>query len=146
MDTRDMFARLIKCEAGGEGDAGMRAMATVVMNRVHVAYGEYQRVCQGNLRCVMEQLCQFDCLKSVLGGDQNPQNIWAATPEPIHYEIADWAINGGVFNGVGSNCLWYMNPFVPQCPNFFPYNGSGYWFTRVHQHCFYNPTDAYAGT
>lgn len=141
-----MFARLLKCEAGGEGDAGMRAVATVLMNRVHVAYGEYQRVCQGNLRCVMEQTCQFDCLKSAIGGQANPQNIWVATPEPIHYEIADWVINGGVYSGVGSDALWYMNPFNPACPNFFPYNGTGYWYTRIHQHCFFNPTDAYADT
>lgn len=141
-----MLARLIKCEAGGEGDAGMRAVATVMMNRVRVAYGEYQRVCQGNLRCVMEQECQFDCLKSTIGGADNPQNIWVATPEPIHYEIADWVINGGIFTGVGSDALWYMNPFNPVCPNFFPYNGSGYWYTRIHQHCFFNPTNAYAQT
>ena len=50
MDTREMFARLIKCEAGGEGEAGMKAVATVVMNRVRVNYGEYHRVCQGDLR------------------------------------------------------------------------------------------------
>lgn len=146
MGTREMLARLLKCEAGGEGEAGMRAVATVLMNRVHVAYGEYQRVCQGDLRCVIEQQCQFDCVKSVLGGMDNPQNIWVATPEDIHYEIADWVINGGVYSGVGSDALWYMNPFNPVCPNFFPYNGNGYWYTRIHQHCFFNPTNAYAQT
>lgn len=33
MDTRELFARLIQCEAGGEGENGMKAIATVVMNR-----------------------------------------------------------------------------------------------------------------
>lgn len=146
MDTRELFARLIKCEAGGEGAEGMRAVATVVMNRVNVPYGEYQRVCRGNLRDVIIQACQFSCYKTVIGGESNPQNVWAATPEDIHYQIADWAMNGGIYTGVGSNCLWYMNPFVPECPNFFPYNKTGYWFTRVNQHCFYNPTAAYAQT
>ena len=34
--TRELFARLIQCEAGGEGDDGMRAVATVVMNRANI--------------------------------------------------------------------------------------------------------------
>jgi len=141
-----MFARLIKCEAGGEGEAGMKAVATVVMNRVRVAYGEYHRVCQGDLRRVIEQMCQFSCLKTVIGGVENTQNIWVATPEEIHYQVADWAMGGGIHTGAGSASLWYMNPFNPQCPNFFPYNKTGYWFTRIHQHCFYNPMPAYSDT
>ncbi|MHC1694914.1 MAG: cell wall hydrolase [Eubacteriales bacterium] len=146
MDTREMFARMIKCEAEGEGEAGMKAVATVCMNRVHVAYGEYLRTGQGDLRRVLQQQCQFSCYKTVIGGVQNPQNIWAATPEQVHYEIADWALGGGTHPGAGSSSLWYMNPFRPQCPNFFPYNGNGYWLTRINQHCFYNPTNSYADT
>lgn len=146
MDARELFARLIRCEAEGEGLDGMRAVATVVMNRVHVAYGEYQRVCQGDLRRVIEQYCQFTCYKTMVYGEPNHQNVWAMTPEPIHYEVADWAIQGGVFTGVGSEALWYMNPFSPVCPDPFPYNGTGYWFTRINQHCFYNPTALYADT
>ena len=146
MDTRELFARLIKCEAGGEGLAGMRAVATVVMNRVRVPNGEYQRVNQGDLRRVILQTCQFSCCKTVIGGVTNTQNVWTATPEDIHFQVADWAMNGGIYSGVTSDPLWYMNPFVPQCPNFFPYNQTGYWFTRVNQHCFFNPTAAYALT
>lgn len=146
MDDRELFARLIKCEAGGEGIDGMKAVATVVMNRVRVPYGEYQRVCQGNIRRVIEQFCQFSCCKSTISGTRNPQNVWTQTPENIHYEIADWALGGGILSGVGSECLWFMNPFSPQCPQQFPYNGSGYWFTRVNQHCFFNPTELYART
>jgi N-acetylmuramoyl-L-alanine amidase len=146
LDTRELFARLIRCEAEGEGDAGMRAVATVVMNRVNVAYGEYLRTGQGSLRRVIEQACQFSCLKTIIGGESNTQNVWSMTPEPIHYEIADWAIQGGIFSGVGRDSLWYMNPFNPVCPDPFPYNGTGYWYTRIRLHCFYNPTDAYAQT
>jgi len=146
MDTRDMFARLIKCEAGGEGEAGMKAVATSVMNRVRVAYGEYQRIAQGSLRIVIEQACQFSCYKTTIGGVKNTQNIWTATPEAVHYRIADWAINGGVHIGTGSDALWYMNPFNPNCPKFFPYNRNGYWFTRINEHCFYNPTNSYSQT
>lgn len=146
MTTRELFARLIRCEAEGEGQSGMEAVATAVMNRVHVAYGEYLRFCQGDLRRVISQPCQFTCYKTVVNGVPNPQNIWSMTPRPIDYEIADWAINGGVHTGVGREALWYMNPFNPVCPNFFPYNGTGYWFTRINDHCFYNPTALYART
>ena len=146
MDTRELFARLIKCEAGGEGESGMRAVATCVMNRVRVPNGQYQRDCQGSLRRVIEQFCEFSCCKTVLSGNPNSQNVWVASPEAVHYRVADWAINGGVHIGAGADTLWYMNPFRPNCPNAFPYNGSGYWFTRINQHCFYNPTNAYAKT
>jgi N-acetylmuramoyl-L-alanine amidase len=146
LDTRELFARMLKCEAGGEGLDGMRAVATVIMNRVHVANGEYQRVNQGSLRRVMEQPYQFTCMLTQVYGEPNPQNVWAATPDDIHYEVADWALGNGVFSGVGSSSLWYMNPFNPNCPGYFPYNQTGYWLTRINDHCFYNPTAAYAQT
>ncbi len=41
---REILARIIECEAGGEGDTGMQAVACVVMNRVQVTYGEYGRL------------------------------------------------------------------------------------------------------
>lgn len=146
VDNRELFARLIRCEAEGEGLDGMRAVATVVMNRVRVSYGEYLRVCQGDLRRVIVQMCQFTCYKTTVGGVPNPQNIWVATPQPVHYQVADWALGGAIHIGTGSQALWYMNPFRPQCPNFFPYNRTGYWFTRINNHCFYNPTALYAQT
>ena len=45
--TRELLARLIQCEAGGEGDNGMRAVATVIMNRATIPYGEFFRVSEG---------------------------------------------------------------------------------------------------
>ena len=57
MDTRELFARLIQCEAGGEGQAGMRAVATVIMNRTNIAYGEFARVSDGgNVRTPMRSI------------------------------------------------------------------------------------------
>jgi len=44
---RELLARIVQCEAGGEGDNGMRAVASVVMNRVNVSEGEYARISQG---------------------------------------------------------------------------------------------------
>ena len=32
----EILARLIQCEAGGEGENGMQAVASVIMNRVHI--------------------------------------------------------------------------------------------------------------
>ena len=56
LDTRELFARLIQCEAGGEGDDGMRAVATVVMNRATVTEGEFSRINNGgDVRAVIPQ-------------------------------------------------------------------------------------------
>lgn len=41
---RELLARIVQCEAGGEGDNGMRAVTSVVMNRVNVPIGEYARI------------------------------------------------------------------------------------------------------
>lgn len=144
-DNRELLARILKCEAGGEGDNGMKAVASVIMNRVNVAFGEYQRIGQGDIRKIIYQKGQFDCTRSVLGGQPNPQTIWANPPDQIHYDIADWAISGHRLFTVGAS-LWYFNPFSPSCPYTFPYNGTGSFQVRVVKHCFYNPTAAYAET
>mgnify|MGYP004728550243 CR=1 FL=1 len=46
---RELLARLIECEAGGEGENGMKALASVVMNRVRSKGGEYAGVGQGSI-------------------------------------------------------------------------------------------------
>ena len=65
---RELLARIIQCEAGGEGDNGMRAVASVVMNRVNVPNGEHARISQGGsirniifllTRCIQEILQTF---------------------------------------------------------------------------------------
>ena len=118
---RELLARLIECEAGGEGENGMKAVASVVMNRVRSTGGEYARVGQGSIRNIIFQPYQFVCASETEGGAYNPQNIYNMRPEQIHYDIADWAIAG------------------------FP-SKVGYWQTRIGDHCFYNPTDAYYQT
>lgn len=142
---RELLARIIKCEAGGEGENGMKAVATVIMNRVRVPYGEYHKVCQGDVRKVIYQKGQFDCMRSVLGGVANPQTIWANPPEQIHYDIADWALSGHRLYNIGYS-LWYFNPFAPGCPYTFPPNGTGSFQVSIGNHCFYNPTELYAKT
>lgn len=143
--ARELFARMIKCEAGGEGEGGMKAVASTIMNRVHVAYGEYLRTGQGDLRRVMTQPGQFTCYMTTAYGAPNMQTVWSNPPEQIHYDVADWALAGNVHPGV-IETLWYMNPFDPNCPVYFPYNRSGVQFNRVHKHCFFQPTSLYAQT
>ena len=65
-------------------------------------------------------------------------------PEQIHYDIADWAIAGNRLPDVAES-LWFYNPFGPTCWPFFP-SDVGYWQTRIGDHCFYNPTNAYYRT
>lgn len=143
---RELLARIIQCEAGGEGDNGMKAVATVVMNRVNATIGEYARVSQGgNIRNVIFQTGQFDCARETINGKYNSQNIYNMQPTDVHYEIADWALSGNKLNEIGE-CLWYYNPFRPTCANNFPSNGSGTFHTRIGYHCFYRPTSLYANT
>lgn len=143
---RELLARIIQCEAGGEGDNGMKAVATVVMNRVNVAEGEYARISQGgNIRNIIYQTGQFDCATDNLFNRYNPQNIYNMNPTEVHYNIADWALSGNRLNEIG-DCLWYLNPFSPTCSSTFPRNGSGTLHMRLGEHCFYRPTSAYRNT
>lgn len=143
--ARELLARIIKCEAGGEGENGMKAVAAVVMNRVNVAGGEYLRTGQGDLRKVIFQPYQFTCAMAYVSGQPNTQNIWSANPDQLHYEIADWALAGNSLSGIGES-LWYFNPYNPICPEYFPPNGSGFYVNTIGQHCFYFPTPKYYTT
>lgn len=143
---RELLARIIECEAGGEGDNGMKAVATVIMNRVQVQKGEYARVSEGgSIKKIIFQEGQFDCVRETINGKYNPQNIYNMNPTEIHYEIADWALSGNKLNEIGK-CLWYLNPFRPNCASTFPTNGSGVFHTKLGMHCFYRPTDEYSNT
>ena len=145
MDTRELFARLIQCEAGGEGYDGMQGVATVVMNRANITYGEFSRVNRGgDVRSVIEQTCQFTCMKTNVGGYYNPQNVYNMTPLDEHYDIADWALSGGILAGV-DNSLFFFNPYSEVCPTYFP-TRVGVIHNRKGDHCFYIPTVYYAST
>ena len=124
----------------------MKAVATVIMNRVNVSSGEYSRISQGgNIRNIIYQQGQFDCARETIGGRYNSQNIYNMTPTDIHYQIADWALSGNKLNEIGE-CLWYLNPFRSTCNQTFPSNGSGTLHTRLGNHCFYRPTSLYDNT
>ena len=142
---RELIARIVQCEAGGEGD-NRKAVATVITNRVNATEGEYSRISQGgNVRNIIYQQGQFDCATETIFNRYNPQNIYNMNPTDIHYYIADWALSGNKLNEIG-DCLWYLNPFRPDCSSTFPSNGSGTFHTRFGNHCFYRPTDKYKDT
>lgn len=143
---RELIARIVECEANTEGENGMKAVATVIMNRVYASDGEYLRVSQdGNIRNIIFQPGQFDCATDMLYNQYNPQNIYNMNPTQIHYNIADWALAGNKLNEMG-DCLWYYNPFSENCNQIFPSNGSGTFHTRLGKHCFYKPTQKYLET
>ena len=124
----------------------MKAVASVIMNRVNVQSGEYFRISQGgNIRNIIYQQGQFDCAIETIAGRYNSQNIYNMNPTAIHYEIADWALAGNKLGEIGE-CLWYLNPFRPTCNQTFPSNGSGTFHTRLGEHCFYRPTSLYNNT
>ena len=140
---RELLARLVECEAGGEGETGMKAVASVVMNRVNITYGEYGRL-QKNIRSIVFQPGQFDCVRESIGGRVNMQNIYNMRPTQVNYDVADWAIAGNRLTNLGF-ALWYFNPFSPTCREYFPSN-VGRFVIRIGNHCFYKPTEAYADT
>ena len=144
LSDRELFARLIQCEAGGEGDTGMRAVARVIINRVRAPGGEYARVGQGSIRKIVFQQGQFVCASDIHHGSYNPQNIFNMSPQPVHFEIADWAIAGNRLINLGE-ALWFFNPYSPECREYFP-SKVGYFVARIGDHCFYNPTEAYFET
>lgn len=138
--AEELLARLIQCEAGGEGENGMKAVASVIMNRARVDEGEYSRISDGgSIHNIAFQPRQFEC---ALEGRE--QSIYNMRPEQIHYEIARWALAGNRLPDLGDS-LWFFNPYSTTCPNFFPGN-IGYFQTRIGDHCFYNPMPAYKNT
>ncbi len=141
---RELLARLVQCEAGGEGENGMKAVASVVMNRVYAPGGEYARIGRQSIRNIIFQEGQFTCVMETVGGEYNPQNIYNMSPEAIHYNVADWAIAGNRLSDLGS-ALWFFNPFSPSCRQNFP-SEVGYFVVRIGKHCFYNPTNQYYQT
>lgn len=120
----------------------MRAVASVVMNRVRTRVGEYGRY--NTLRDVIFQTGQFNCARTTLGGQQNLQNVYNMNPQQIHYDIANWAIAGNRLANLWE-ALWFYNPYSPTCRNNFP-SSVGYFQIRIGDHCFYNPAPSYADT
>ena len=83
-------------------------------------------------------------MKTSVGGVYNPQNVYNMTPLQEHYDIVDWAMQGGILPGV-DNSLFFHNPYSASCPSYFP-TRVGVIHNRINDHCFYIPTALYAQT
>ena len=68
---RELLARLIECEAGGEGENGMKAVASVVMNRVRSAGGRIRARGAGQHPQYHLSAGQFVCASEVERGSYN---------------------------------------------------------------------------
>lgn len=144
---RELLARMVQCEAGGEGENRNESRCFCYYEQSTSPYSEnipeFHK--DGSIRNILYQEGQFDCARESIYGKYNAQNIYNMNPTQQAYDIADWAIAGNRIPEVGE-CLWYMNPFIPTCPDIFPKNGSGTWHTRIINHCFYRPTPLYRET
>ena len=92
MTDLELFARLIQCEAGGEGDNGMKAVASVVMNRVRTSVGEYGRY--NTIPAVIYQDGQFNCVRTRLSGRPNLQNVYNMKLRNGRWRAGGWRISG----------------------------------------------------
>ena len=105
MTDLELFARLIQCEAGGEGDNGMKAVASVVMNRVRTSVGEYGRY--NTIPAVIYQDGQFNCDKRSLrncgmgdGGRAAGESLGSAVVlQPVFFHMSEqFPVERGVFS------------------------------------------------
>ena len=77
----------------------MKAVASVIMNRVNVPVGEYSRVSQnGNIRNILFQEGQFDCARETIRNQYNPQNIYNMNTEIGTLYIPKTKLNTKVYS------------------------------------------------
>ena len=69
-------------------------------------------------------------------------DLWVKRPNLFNWHMTQPDESVLVSDG---KTLWFYNPFGPTCRPFFP-SDVGYWQTRIGDHCFYNPTNAYYRT
>ncbi len=140
---RELLARLIECEAGGEGENGMKAVASVVMNRVTASGGEYARVGQGSIE---RSSCSrgSSSVRARRGGPtiRRTSTICARRTSTTPSRIGRWRATR--LTGLG-DALWFFNPFSDTCRQNFP-SQVGVFRVRIGDHCFYDPTEAYYDT
>ena len=111
---RELLARLVQCEAGGEGENGMRAVASVVMNRVNAVGGEYARIGRGNLRNIIFQPGQFVCA-SETRGLQSPEHLqYEPHFRTLRYRGLGLGRQPSARPGAGSLVLQSFQPHLPR--------------------------------
>src|SRR4051794_25973639 len=106
-DDIDVLARTIYGEARGEGEEGMKAVASVVMNRVALA-DRHKHFGDGSVASACKAHMQFDCW---MASDPNLHKIEAVTQDdPVFaaaVQIATDAVNGDLDDNTGGATYYY---------------------------------------
>lgn len=106
-DDRELLARTLQAEAGGEGVRGMLAAGAVINNRAYAkGYGD-------SLRDVILAPGQFSAWNAVTGyaGGQGALNMERIRPSSEAYRVADMLMSGEYDDPTGG-ATHYYNPSV----------------------------------
>ena len=95
MSERDLFARLVMAEAGGEDLIGQIMVANVVLNRVNCAYGGDTTITD-----VIYRSGQFEPVST--------GRIWSVTPTASVYEAVDRALAGEDYS---NGALYFISAY-----------------------------------
>lgn len=117
MTEIEVLARTLWGEARNQGDAGMEAVAHVVLNRLAVSK-QKKIYWWGNS---IEEIClsayQFSCWRF---HDSNREKLLSVTDDDpefkIALEIAEDAVTGGLFLDTTNGATHYYNPSIVQFP------------------------------
>jgi len=106
-NDRELLARTLMAEAGGEGRLGLRAAGSVIMNRVNAdGYGS-------TLQDVILAPGQFSAWNSVTGyaGGEGGLDMASMSPSEDAYAVADQLLSGEYEDPTGG-ATHYYNPSV----------------------------------
>lgn len=123
---RDILAKTLQAEAGGEGPEGMLAAGAIIANRVRAGgYGD-------GFNGVIMKPGQFSAWNGVTGyaGGQGAINMAGVQPSPEAYRIADLILAGG-YNDPTGGATHYYNPAAAN-----PAWGAGGNWQRIGNHVF----------
>jgi len=95
MSERDLFARLVMAEAGGEDLIGQIMVANVVLNRVNCAYGGSTTITD-----VIYRPGQFEPVST--------GRIWSVSPSASVYEAVDRAMAGEDYS---NGALYFVSAY-----------------------------------
>ena len=129
LSDRDILAKTLEAEAGGEGGQGMLGVGAVIMNRIR--NGGYGSGMQG----VILKDGAFSPWNSVTGYANGAQgkDMMKLQPSPLAYTVADQLLSGGYQDPTGGALNFYnpefSNPWWGQAQN------GGEWL-RIGKHLF----------
>jgi len=128
MDSRELLARTLQAEAGGEGYDGMLAAGATIANRVN--QGAYGGTIEGNILAPG----QFSAWNGVTGyaGGEGALDMVNMTPSEQAYAVADAILSGNYQDPTGGATHYYN----PEAANPAWGAGAGGNWTRIGNHVF----------